>query len=63
MDGRVRLFETGQNEKTTVRRFRGVDSEFGEDLPRAARKVAQVLRTLILSAPSSRSFHPETGIW
>ena len=48
------FFETGQNEKTTVRRFWGVDSEFGEDLPRAARKVAQMLRTLaILIAPSS----------
>ena len=48
------LFETGPNEKTTVRRFWGIDSEFGEDLPRAARKVAQMLRALLISsAPSS----------
>ena len=48
------FFETGQNEKTTARRFRGVDSQFSEDLPRAARKVAQMLRTLaILSTRSS----------
>ena len=54
------FFETGQNEKTTVRRFRGIDSEFGEDLPRAARKVAQMPRTILVRVDL---FTPKTGVW